>query len=223
MRARGQRLTLIGGAGSVMLVAALGLILATGGLSFLAVLALTLRRARAVPHMATPRLCVVLGKALRHGGIDQDFRARLDAAHAIYRQCQRLPIIILGGRSSARQPSEAAAGAEHLRVAGVAGEDLLREEHSRHTLENLRHLRERFGAITHGAALITSRYHVARVEAMSRTLGLASVCVGAEPELRLDGATMGHLGREAFLLHWYLTGKALARGLRWRHALSRIS
>ena len=218
-----RRLRLVGGAGFVMLVAALALMLATGGLSFLAAMAVAVRRGRQVPHTAAPASCVVLGKALRSGAIDAEFRARLDTAHAIYRRSRDMPIILLGGRSSPAQPSEAAAGAAHLAAAGVRCEHLLREEHSRHTLENLRHLRARFGTLGREAALITSRYHVARVEAMSRTLGLAFTYVGAEPALHLNGATLGHLGREAFLLHWYLTGKTIARALRWQHALNRIS
>jgi uncharacterized SAM-binding protein YcdF (DUF218 family) len=97
------------------------------------------------------------------------------------------------------------------------------EERSRHTLENLRNLRELLGPDNaEPVVLVTHAYHAARVTAMADSLGIHHEVVAADP---LSGRRLGiaRLGREAYMLHWYLVGKTVATWLRYRKSLAKIS
>ena len=92
------------------------------------------------------------------------------------------------------------------------------ETQSRHTLENLRNHRAMYG--TAGAeALVTSRCHLHRALLMAEGLGLSPMPVAAEDRPAVEPVRL--LG-EGFRVHWYVTGRMLARLLRRRAWLARI-
>jgi len=57
--------------------------------------------------------------------------------------------------------------------------------------------------------LVTHRYHAARVATLAEGLGIRHAIVAADPP---SGWRLGlaKLGREAYMLHWYLVGRTLA-------------
>lgn len=176
-------------------------------------------------------LLVVFGKRLRHGRVDDDYRARLLTAAHLASQRPRHRIIILGGRTSRAHLTEAEAGRRLLR--GLPGGDALNielEQTSNNTLTNLHNLRRLLGGAGGTGprplrlTLITNRYHLARVGQMAASLRLPFHRCAAE-----DGWTALHPAQlprwiiEAFYVTWFLTGKLWATATRNRRMLARVT
>src|SRR4029077_2519222 len=106
----------------------------------------------------------VLGVRLEPSGqLTLDYRARILRAAALWSEMKSARIVILGGRPSSLLPSEAEAGRTAWRAAGVPAANLILEEQSHHTLENLRHYRAIFAdSQLEPALLVTNRFHLAR-------------------------------------------------------------
>jgi uncharacterized SAM-binding protein YcdF (DUF218 family) len=94
---------------------------------------------------------------------------------------------------------------------GVPAERLRLEDRSRHTLENLRHYRDQFGA-SGGAppVLVTSRFHLARSSLLARGLRLAHTPCAAEHHAAVLLRQVPRMTMEAVLIHWYVVGRGYA-------------
>lgn len=201
----------------------------TLGASLLAALWHVLRVARATPaEAAAPAIgrVVVLGLRLPPGAAPcPAFRARLDRARALAEECQAAApeVVVLGGVTRPGAPSEAEAGRRHLLAAGLDAARIGVEARSRHTLENLHNYRAAFGTGAAPDLLVTSRFHLARAGLMARGLGLPHALCAAEERFSAAPRALPRLLREAFLLHWYLVGRACARLAGRRGMLARIS
>lgn len=159
------------------------------------------RRTRTQPEPAGT--VVVLGAGLDGGAVPAVLASRLEQAAALYRAgaaAGRPPVLVLsGGATADGGPTEAAAMAAHLGLLGVPAGDLLLEERSTTTQENLAHS----AALLAGRGLaapvvvVTSDFHVRRVAALARRAGLRVAVVGAPTPaaLRVPAAL-----REAVLL-----------------------
>lgn len=217
------RLSTIGGNGIKMLFISLLAILATGGISLLAmqfrVWRTALRTGAAAPAC---RQLLVLGRQLKQGECTEEFRLRLQRAQRLLEASLGETIYILGGITSANGPSEAAAGHDYLLAQGCDPERLFLEERSRHTLENLQQIRD-FPGLDTDFTLITSRYHLARSAAMAWGMGLNPQLCAAESAIRLTPSTLTKLITEGFLLHWYYVGKHWAHLVNDRQSIDRIS
>jgi uncharacterized SAM-binding protein YcdF (DUF218 family) len=162
------------------------------------------------------------------GGVSPAFARRLARAARISAESRIRPILVVGGATTAAAAgtaplSEAEAGRRFLAQAGIPDEAILKEEHSRHTLENLRHARTAVGLVgTAPFVLVTSRCHLARSLAMARGLGLEPIPCAAEDRLALDPATVLSLLKEAYFLHWYRVGRTWAGWTNSRRSLARI-
>ena len=200
---------------AALLVAALTLGMAPG----LAVLAVrrTARGAPVLPDRETARI-LVLGHRLEAGQPSGEFVARLTRALGLARRWPAARVLVLGGATSPGAPTEAEVGSTWLVAQGLDPARIGRETRSRHTLENLRNHRDAT-ADAGAEALVTSRLHLHRALLMARNLGLAPMPVAAEASLQPD---LPRLLGEGFMVHWYLTGRALARLLRRRAWLARI-
>jgi len=152
-----------------------------------------------------------------------DYQARLRRAAALWTRDKTTEIVILGGRTAAGQPSEAASGAAFLHACGVATRSILIEDRSRHTLENLVLYRAHFGAATDPAVLVTSRFHLARSSLLANGLNIAHVPCAAEPARRTPLRHVPLVLFDAALIHWYVTGLGFARLTGNRRMAARIS
>ncbi len=216
------RLSGVGANGVKMLLVSNGVLLASLGLSGLAALLRVVWVALRTPTMASPCAHVlVLGVKLRHCRVHGDYQQRLDRAAVLWRQGVAKNIVLVGGRTSRECESEAAAGRVRLLRQGINADALILEERSRHTLENLRHVREMFGGKLNGV-IITNRYHLARTAALARGLGLSVVFCAAEDRLMLMPVTLFKLLMEAYYLHWYYSGALWARLVGDHGNLARI-
>lgn len=200
------------------LLASALLLLLSGGLTFLLSWLWVLRRALETPPLEDLDGLLVCGHVLRDGRSSPEFVQRLRRAARLAERFPRLPIIVAGGGS----PSEASVGRDWLLDHGAVAADRIRlETASLDTFENLRHTRsmlsggERIG-------LVSSRFHLARVLAYARQLGLDVVAVPAEPRWRPTRANLAASLREGALLCWFISGRFWARLARRRRLLARI-
>lgn len=218
----------IGADGLLMLAASCVGILATGGLSlllcFLHVSTVAVRT-RCVPEATDSedreKIILVPGVRLsRDGSPDRDFVARLSRAGLL----PGAPIVILGGQTRAGVAvSEAMAGRGWLISNGLSADRILCEEASRNTLENLRAARNHFAAGGTVPVIVSNRYHLARIGILARGLGMRPILCAAEDRMTWTPLGAVRLLQEAFFIHWYYTGKTLARLLRQQQMLSRVS
>lgn len=216
----GQDGPFFGAGGAITLVVAMAAAVLTLGIApGLATMAV-LRRAWRAPlePPAAPERILVLGHRLRGGAPSAIFVQRLARAAVLARRYPRAVVVLLGGRGGPGQPSEAAVGRDWLLAHGLDPARIALETESRHTLENLRNHRALHGT-TGVEALVTSRFHLHRAVLMAEGFGLSPMPVAAEDRLGLEPARL--LG-EGFRVHWYVTGRMLARLLRRGAWLARI-
>ncbi|WP_018870249.1 YdcF family protein [Thioalkalivibrio sp. ALgr3] len=226
--AQHRRVTLgrVGADGLAMFALSQVVILATLGVSLLLAWHGVRRTAHAPCRPRAVETVLVAGMQLEEGHPTPGYRLRLLRALRLLRRHPQARVLLLGGQTAAQGPSEAAAGAAFLRERGVANARIRIEDRSTHTLENLRHARdlmreESAGSDDPPAVLVTSRYHLARALAIARGLGLHLQPCPAEPGRHAARGAV--LWREAWLLHWYHTGRVFARVFRRRGMLRRIT
>ena len=131
------------------------------------------------------------------------YRERLARALALLRAAPHAGAFLLGGCARTGAASEAEAGAAWLHAHGVAADCLHREDRSRHTLENLRLYRDAFpSGPGEPAALVTSRFHLARATLMAAGLGLQCRPCAAEATPAALLMRPDRVLTEAFLVHW---------------------
>lgn len=200
------------------------ILLLTAGLSLLPALATVIRTARKTPVTAPEKLMlVVLGKALDQGHVDAEYAQRLNRAVTLYR-CGHRPVLILGGVSDTRYPSEAEQGRTYLLQKGIEPADILLEDQSLHTLENLHNARTiiRQKSLDTAFILITSRYHLKRSQVIARGLGMQPVLCAAEDRFVFQWRQLPRLLLEAFYIHWYHTGAIWSQLTNSKKSLARI-
>ncbi len=199
-------------------------VLVSAGLILLVVGAVVLGRgSRTPPLPADCEWIIVPGHALAAGQPSADFRARLARAHQLAVAAPRARVLLLGGVVPGQTRSEAAAGADWLRERGIAAERLVCEDTSRHTLENFQRACALIGAPQGRLVLVTNRYHLARAATMARNLGLPATLCPAESERLRALARPWRVLWEAYLLHWYHTGRIYARLTGNQGMLARVS
>lgn len=198
--------------------------IASGGLLFAWYFAGSLRVARRSPAaMLRARTLLVFGKRLVDGRADADFLARIARAHEqiLARRCER--VLLLGGAGEGI--SEAAVACAELRRRGVPdGIELIVEEASIDTLENLRNARDLLA--DHGrtaVALLSSRYHLARCAFLAHRLGFEFELVAAEERFVPGFARMRRLALEAGYILWADVGTRWARLIGNRRMLDQVT
>jgi uncharacterized SAM-binding protein YcdF (DUF218 family) len=187
--------------------------LATGGLLFVAYFAHALRIAlRAPVTMRRARTLLLFGKRMTVGQPDVDYRARIARAHEQIARglCDR--VLLLGGASSPGISEAAAAHRELLRLGVPTGVEIILEDASIDTLENLRNARDLLAAQpVQPVALLSSRYHLARCAWLARQLGFECELCAAEDRFIPSFARLRRLVLEAGYVLWADIGTRWAR------------
>ena len=172
----------------------------------------------------TAKRLLVFGKRLRHGQIDADYRQRLDKAAELMHEDPERRLLLLGGAADAQAISEAAAGERYLHHLRLDKARIVREEQSTNTLENLRQARLLMRNGESGAvALISNRYHLARIHTMADSLGIDHQLCGCEEHFRLTLKILPRLFMEAWYILWFKTGKNWARLIGSQRMLERVT
>ena len=130
---------------------------------------------------------IILGCYFRPDGtLSPLLRGRVDKALEFWRRQEaetglRAKLIPSGGQGANEPISEAEAMARYLRSQGVPEEDILKEEHSVNTLENMAFSRKIISTLSPGArvAYATTNYHVFRSGVWSNRAGLHAEGIGS--------------------------------------------
>ena len=197
-----------------------------GGTSYLWQLRHVLLSARCAGTRAKgQRILVVLGARLSKAGQPTaDFVARLDRAYSLWLENNARVVVVAGGTSRKLCLSEGECGKRYLTGRGMPSEQVLVEERSHHTLENLRNVSElirKDGASQF--AMITNRYHLPRSEVIALGMGMKPVLCAAEGASKPSVRHLPRLLLEAYYVHWYRVGALWSRLVRNDKSLARIS
>lgn len=196
----------------------------TGGVLYLIYLVRVVRIALSAPCLPDDdRMLLVFGRKLdADGQPEADYVARLQRALELIAQRHVTRIMLLGGASGVRL-SEAAAGLEWLHAHGLPADvEVMLEQASIDSLENLRHARSLLGAPLPPVALVSSRYHLARCLALARALGFSATVCAAEPRWHWSWRAARRIALEAGYLMWLQTGAAWGRLIRNQRMLERV-
>jgi len=171
-----------------------------------------------------PDCVLILGKCLKSNGISDLYRDRLDRGVVLWKRFKNVPILVLGGRTSRHPLTEAQAGLRYLCDEGVNPCNVITEERSRHTLENLKNAKALLARKDyHKVVLITNRYHLHRSSILAQGIGLRHLALPAELEWSWSVKMLYAVCREAYFLHWYYVGKWFAIKTRNETMLRRIT
>jgi uncharacterized SAM-binding protein YcdF (DUF218 family) len=217
-----QDCVMVGADGWATLVLSCVVLFGSFGLTALASLFVVLRGGWRTP-IAVPGCgrIIVLGHRLESGDRPSaHYSERLRRALALLEASPGASVYLLGGRSPRCTLSEAEVGANYLVTCGICSSRIRREDRSRHTLENLQRYRYAVGATeAESTALVTSRFHLARAGMVARGLDVPHCLCAAESRPRICWPML----QEAFLIHWYVTGRTFARWTGNTRMLARIS
>jgi uncharacterized SAM-binding protein YcdF (DUF218 family) len=167
---------------------------------------------------------LVVGRALAGNAVTPVFAARLEHAVELFRSGLAPRIVVAGGLTGDATRTEAAAGREHLLALGVPAEAIVCEDRSRHTLENLVHVRTTARERGWQRLLtVSDPLHLARVRAVGRGLGLHLLCSPARRAAPPGWRYLWRAFAEAQLLHWYHSGVGYSRLVGNRTYLSRVT
>ncbi len=206
------------------LAVATAALLLTGGLLYVAYLAhvwRVARRAAADIGEAKDASVLLFGKHCRHGVPDADFTCRIERAQALALGGGVARVLLLGGGPS---PSEAEIAQRELRARGFPPTvQLVREDESRDTLENLRHARRLLRDVEATPVLLSNRYHLARCALLADCLRLPHRLCAAEREWRVTPAQIAAVSGEAALVMWIDIGRRWAGSIGHRRMLAKLS
>jgi uncharacterized SAM-binding protein YcdF (DUF218 family) len=200
------------------------LLAATLGVALIISLRHVYRIARDATCKSLDNQLLVFGKRLDNGSIDQDYEKRLDKTVQLMREEEERQLLLLGGRPKGSTTSEAQAGQEWLTTQGIDASRMTREEHSRNTLENLRHARVMLSEITNSrVTMISNRYHLPRIATIAGSLGIEHHLCACEAKFNLTPMTLFRLILEAWYILWFKTGRSWARITRNQRMLDRVT
>lgn len=164
------------------------------------------------------RVILIAGLKLQNNLPDNEYKTRLDRAVVLLQKransnSPTADIILLGGITGNNRVSEAKAGSDYLQTLGIQSVQIICDDHSRHTLENLHHARRILKHKLHlhstdRVIIISSRYHIHRIVTLAKGLKLPVDPVAAEEQLLWTPLTVFKIFKEAWFLHWYWSGKA---------------
>jgi uncharacterized SAM-binding protein YcdF (DUF218 family) len=155
---------------------------------------------------------VVLGAAVWSQGVSPVFRERINHAIDLYRRGRVYKIIFTGGQGNRNEPTEAAAARAYALSNGISPNDILIEQRSHTTYENLVFAKQL--ADVHGlkkVLLVSDPMHMKRAIAMAHDVGLDAY-PSPTTTTRYTGfrTQVGELARETF----YYLGYTISSFLR---------
>lgn len=110
-------------------------------------------------------------------------KGRVDKAVHIYHKCRQHPkIVVSGGKGADEKITEAAAMKNYLVEIGFQKEDIILEEHSKTTFENLKNVRDMLdvNGVKHHYIFVTNNYHVFRTSLYAKKLKIKASGVGCK-------------------------------------------
>lgn len=148
---------------------------------------------------------LIAGLRLQDNDLTEAFKQRL---HRAVQLPDKPGIIVMGGMTGDSSLSEAQVGAQYLLYCGVDEHRIVKEEASRHTLENMQFARELLKpGDNETVAVISSRYHLYRLVVLAKSVGIEAIPIAAEDRLVFSRFNFMRMIKEAYYLHWFFSGK----------------
>jgi len=149
---------------------------------------------------------VVLGAAVWTSEVSPVFRERINHAINLYRKGQVRKLIFTGGQGNPGEPTESAAARQYALESGLPAGDILIEEKSHNTYENILYAKQL--ADTHGikrVLIVSDPLHMKRAMAMAGDVGLVAD-PSPTPTTRYQGliSQVGLLAHETYYYIGYL-------------------
>ena len=130
-------------------------------------------------HEAKADVAVVLGAATHNNQLSEAFKGRVDYAIELYKQNQVKHLLFTGGfrdKDPQREHSEARVARDYAVAHGVPAQDILLEEVSQTTLENITQAQNVMRQWSLKSVLLVSdKWHLARAIEMARAKGMAVI------------------------------------------------
>lgn len=149
---------------------------------------------------------VVLGAGLIGEQVTPLLASRIDRGIAIYHKNPGSKLIMSGGQGPDEVISEAQAMTSYALVKGVAADDIILENKSTNTKENIKFSRN---LMTNGSqfALVTNYYHVFRALLIARQLGIKCIGYGAKTKFyfSLNAFIREFVGYLVYTKKWHMT------------------
>lgn len=155
---------------------------------------------------------IVLGAAVWSSGISPVFRERINHGIDLYRKGKVRKLIFTGGQGNAGEPTESSAARDYALQSGVPAQDILIEEKSHNTYDNILYAKQI--ANTHGikkVLIVSDPLHMKRAVLMAQDAGLM-----AEPSPTPSTRYQSIKSQLGLLLHetYFYTGYLLRRSLQ---------
>lgn len=149
---------------------------------------------------------VVLGAAVWTNQVSPVFRERINHAVVLYQRGQVRKLIFTGGQGNPGEPTESSAARQYALQSGVPATDILIEEQSHNTYENIVYAKQL--ADTHGinkVLIVSDPLHMKRAIAMAEDAGLVAEA-SPTPSTRYRGLSsqVGLLAHETYYYIGYL-------------------
>ena len=149
---------------------------------------------------------VVLGAAVWTTNVSPVFRERINHAINLYRAGKVRKLIFTGGQGNPGEPTESAAARDYALQSGIPASDILIEEKSHTTYENIVYAKQL--ADTHGiknVLIVSDPLHMKRAMTMATDAGLPAE-PSPTPSTRYQGlkSQLGLLAHETYYYIGYL-------------------
>ena len=192
--------------GKKWLVALLALI-AAGVLAFAALLGVVLAGSHDEIH-GEPSVMVILGCYLQEDGPSVLLQDRLDEALDYLEDHPGMTVVAAGGQGPNEPMAEARGMADYLIAHGFPAEQILLEDASHNTSQNLEYTRallEASGLEWEGSVLVVSNgFHLARARLLAQRHGLGEVSTLAAPCSHIPSLLQMHLREPLALVKSFL-------------------
>lgn len=165
---------------------------------------------QAVPRHAD--VGIVLGAAVWGESPGPALRERLEQAVRLYQDGYVSTLLVTGGLGEGKMKTEAEVSRDYLVAHGIPAENILLEDKSTSTYENLLYSQQAFDDYRmHHVLIISHDYHLARALTMAESLGWNASAVGVRSQV-LFGPY--HRGREVLALTYWEVSQFLSLAAR---------
>ena len=135
--------------------------------------------------IGAPRVMVVLGCQVKPWGPSVLLQDRLNKTLAYWEEHPETVIVVSGAQGPDEPSTEARAMADYLMEKGVPEKNILLEEKSHNTMQNLRYskqlLEEQGYDISQGVAVVSNGFHLTRARMLAGRAGFDNVSTLAAP------------------------------------------
>ncbi|HEV8368511.1 MAG TPA: YdcF family protein [Pyrinomonadaceae bacterium] len=153
---------------------------------------------------------VVLGAAVWSANVSPVFRERINHAIELYRHGKVRKLIFTGGQGNSNEPTEAAAARAYAQANGIPSQDILVEQKSHTTYENIVYAKQLADSNNIKKVLLVSDpMHLKRAMTMAMDVGLeASPSPTQTTRYQTWRTQLSELARETFYYLGYLLGRS---------------